>query len=122
METDGEENETTAGLDEKGLLLLGQVDLTDKLAMNIVSLGIRLDSAVNLLALGQESRLRKVVIGLGKVDLASALLGRSSVDIDASKTGGDLLGRCLEVVLCDSRHGGYWWYCGLVVLDGLWWG
>lgn len=109
MESDGEENEAALGLDEKRLLLLGEVDLSNELAVNVVAfssdiLGRRCLGSVELVALGEEGGLREVVVSLGEVELSSTLLRRRGVDVDASKAGSHLLGRGLEVVLSDGRH------------------
>jgi len=112
---DGEENESTGGLDEERLFLFGKVDLANKLAVYIFgvrSCGRVLTGlgGVDFLALGEETGIGEVVISLGEVDLASVLLGRRGVDVDAGESGGHLLGRGLEVVLCYGRHGCDW--CG----------
>lgn len=114
MISNGEENESAVRLCKERLLLLGKVDLTDELAVNVIGVGsiVRgssgvLDSlgSVELLALGQERGLGEVIFGVGEVDLASVLLGRGGVDVDAGEASGDLLGGGLEVVLSDGRHG-----------------
>ncbi len=116
VEADGEEDKATRGLNEKGLLLLGEVNLTDKLAVDIVGLGglvsrvgdgVGLGCEVELLALGEETRVGKVVVGsVVEVELGGGLLGRRGVEVHAGEASGDLLRRRLEVVLCHGRHGG----------------
>lgn len=118
VEADGEENETTARLNKKRLLLLGEVDLTDKLAVDVVLFSLLSGSvlgSVDLLALGEESGLREVVV-VAEVKLGGGFLGWSGVDIHASEAGGDLLGGSLEVVLSDGRHFEDW--CSVVRVDG----
>ena len=114
VESDGEENEATLGLDKERLILFGKGNVTNKFAVNIFSVrhivrggggGLVSPGSVDLLALGEESGLREVIISLGEVDLASALLGRGGVDVDAGEASGDLFGRSLEVVLSYGRHG-----------------
>lgn len=116
VEADGEEDETTAGLDKQRLLLFGQIHVADKLAMHLV---FRVGSSVSgrrglfdglcgvcELALGEETRFGKVVVVVGQ--LGSRLLGRSGVDVDASEASSDLLRGGLGVVLSDGRHDVGW--------------
>ncbi|KAI3486760.1 hypothetical protein L1887_49710 [Cichorium endivia] len=118
------------GLDEKGLLLFGEVNLTDKLAVDIFGLGglvsrvgdgVGLGCEVELLALGEEARVGEVVVGsVVEVELGGGLLGRRGVDVDAGEASGDLLRRRLEVVLCHGRHGGGR-VCGTVSRETVMW-
>ncbi len=58
VEADGEEDESTAGLDKERLLLLGQVNVADELAVNVIRVSRGIIGGlggVDDLALGEET-------------------------------------------------------------------